>query len=335
MVARYEAKVKARAKLDEHHGSSAGAFIIARSIATVFIALIPLIGGLIGCPASEVGYARYNLHMVNNKKPKAIFVFDGFENTMQAIYLGLQKFFFILLWALTGAVLGLIGLICTLSSSLRVLGIIFLILAGLWTIFIVVYKKIQYSMGDWVLADDPTCSATTAFNISKQITAGHIWDLFVVDLTFVGWFILTMIFLPAILFVAPYYYATIANIYCELRGSKMSGDKDAPVMDAHRLECISGTYKGYVFEVVPNEEIIIGRDSDMAHIVLPADNDKISRKHCGIVFDEKNNKYGIIDYSKHGTYINNGVRISNGSYTWVEKGTIVYLIDRTNTFKLL
>lgn len=335
MISRYEAKLNARARLGERHGSSAGAFVITSVISYVFVILIPLIGAIIGCPPSILGYTIYNLKLVKRKIPAAAESLEGFDNAIQAIYLGALRFLFLTLWCLTGLAIAAVGIICFSWSN--ALGIILLILGFGWTCFIFVYKLLQYSMSYWIMADNPKISAGEALDSSKALTSGHIADLFVLELSFIGWYLLTMIFYPMILYVSPYHYATYGYIFLQLTESTQLPPlvQKKPDAQVNHIECIAGNYQGYTFDLRPNEEIVLGRDPALSHIVLSDDNERLSRKHCGIVFDVNLGKYGVIDYSRHGTFLENGTRVSAGAYMWVDRGTLIYLVDKKTMFKLV
>ena len=91
----------------------------------------------------------------------------------------------------------------------------------LWLfLFIVpgVIKAYEYSMIPYLLAENPNLSASQAFSLSKQMTTGQKMDLFVLDLSFLGWIILGLICCGiGILFVLPYPEATKAEVYLILK----------------------------------------------------------------------------------------------------------------------
>ena len=93
----------------------------------------------------------------------------------------------------------------------------------LWLfLFIVpgVVKAYEYSMIPYLLAENPNLSADEAFSMSKQMTTGQKMDLFVLDLSFLGWIILGLICCGiGILFVLPYPQATRAEVYLILKES--------------------------------------------------------------------------------------------------------------------
>ena len=93
----------------------------------------------------------------------------------------------------------------------------------LWLfLFIVpgIIKAYEYSMIPYLLAENPNLSADEAFSLSKQMTTGQKADLFVLDLSFIGWIILGLICCGiGILFVLPYPQAARAEVYLNLKES--------------------------------------------------------------------------------------------------------------------
>lgn len=93
----------------------------------------------------------------------------------------------------------------------------------LWLLLLIVpgvIKAYEYSMIPYLLAENPNLSADEAFSLSKQMTTGQKMDLFVLDLSFLGWIILGLICCGiGILFVLPYPEATRAEVYLNLKES--------------------------------------------------------------------------------------------------------------------
>ena len=57
-----------------------------------------------------------------------------------------------------------------------------------------------------------------AIDLSNQMTMGEKLDIFVLDLSFIGWYLLGALALGiGVLFVQPYYDATNAELYFKLR----------------------------------------------------------------------------------------------------------------------
>jgi uncharacterized membrane protein len=91
----------------------------------------------------------------------------------------------------------------------------------LWFLLFVIpgiVKAYAYSLVPYILADNPGIGAQRAIELSQRMTRGQKWKIFVLDLSFIGWFILgTIAFVVGVLFVFPYYYSTKAELYLALR----------------------------------------------------------------------------------------------------------------------
>ena len=99
-----------------------------------------------------------------------------------------------------------------------------------------------------------------------------------------------------------------------------------------KMICVSGPYSGKLFQVVPEQEILIGRDGECCDIVfnLP----RISRRHLRIIFHEKKSCYELMDLSTNGTFINGEIRIEKNVRYEVELGESVMLGDGLTVLKL-
>lgn len=92
---------------------------------------------------------------------------------------------------------------------------------ALWYLTIIggFIKKYEYIMIPYILAENPKIKRKEAFELSKQMMKHNKWNTFVLDLSFVGWSILSVITrgLLNVLYVNPYYSATFAELYMNLR----------------------------------------------------------------------------------------------------------------------
>lgn len=81
-----------------------------------------------------------------------------------------------------------------------------------------IIKQYSYRMTPWILADNPKIGYRRALKLSMQLTAGQKGKMFVLDLSFIGWFLLGVIACGiGVLFVTPYYMAVQAELYARLR----------------------------------------------------------------------------------------------------------------------
>lgn len=92
----------------------------------------------------------------------------------------------------------------------------------LWTLLLVIpgiIKAYEYRMVPYLLADDPNMTREKAFRLSREMMDGMKWEAFVLDLSFLGWNILSGITfgLLGLFYVNPYQYATNAELYLALR----------------------------------------------------------------------------------------------------------------------
>ena len=98
------------------------------------------------------------------------------------------------------------------------IGCILLIIPGI--IF-----ALMYSQAFYILADDSSKSITDCMTESREMMVGHKAELFVLYLSFIGWFILGSIpFGIGLLWVNPYAEVTYTNYYLELKNEKYSSE---------------------------------------------------------------------------------------------------------------
>ena len=92
---------------------------------------------------------------------------------------------------------------------------------ALWTCLFFIpglIKGYSYRMVPYIIKDNPELSATEVITKSRKLMNGHKWHAFVLDLSFIGWFILAAITcgLVGIFWTKPYYENTNAALYVEL-----------------------------------------------------------------------------------------------------------------------
>lgn len=92
---------------------------------------------------------------------------------------------------------------------------------GLWTLLFIIpgiVKSLQYMMVRYILSDNPDLPGSRARELSRMLTNGEKGSIFVLILSFLGWFLLGIICLGVgTTFVVPYYEATMAELYVFLR----------------------------------------------------------------------------------------------------------------------
>uniref|UniRef100_UPI0040559EC5 DUF975 family protein n=1 Tax=Agathobacter sp. TaxID=2021311 RepID=UPI0040559EC5 len=91
----------------------------------------------------------------------------------------------------------------------------------LWTLLFIIpgiVKSYEYCMIPYLLAENPSLTKEQAFAVSKQMMDGQKWRTFVLDLSFIGWEILSTITLGlvSVFYLNPYMHQTYAALYQEL-----------------------------------------------------------------------------------------------------------------------
>ena len=91
----------------------------------------------------------------------------------------------------------------------------------LWSLLLIVpgiIKSYEYAMVPYLLSERPDMPPQRAFELSRKMTDGEKMEMFVLDLSFIGWYLLgTLACCIGVLFVNPYYEATHAELYAALR----------------------------------------------------------------------------------------------------------------------
>ena len=176
--------------------SEVGAFILASLpiiiIASLFAAVIYFVlGSFIG-----VGYAKFNLNLVDKKNAAFETLFEYFSHWKTTTIARLLRALYVFLWSLLFIIPGIV--------------------AGF-----------SYAMTDYILAEDPELTADEAISQSKPIMMGNKWRFFCLQFSFIGWDILaTLAFGIGHLWLTPYKQAAYAAFYREVSGTEFYPEED-------------------------------------------------------------------------------------------------------------
>jgi uncharacterized membrane protein len=155
----------------------------------VIIAAIAIVGDIFLLNPLEAGVSRFmliNLHQ-NADIKEVGYAFDrNYKNTMSTMFF---RDLYIFLWSLLFVIPGIV-------------------------------KSYEYRMIPYLLIDNPGMSRQEAFARSKAMMNGQKWRTFVLDLSFLGWDILSAITfgIVGLFYVVPYQAMTNAALYDRLRG---------------------------------------------------------------------------------------------------------------------
>lgn len=193
MMTRAELKQKAREQLGGQIFGSV--WLMAVLVCLIVCAITAAAGNIIpGLGAMLVtGPMFYGLEKlfyrqaVEGGETKPERVFDGFKDDFGGIFvLGLLMDLFVALWALLLVVPGIV-------------------------------KAYSYSQAYRIKVDHPDYDWRTCMRESTALMNGHKMDLFILDLSFIGWYILGgLCFGVGTLWVQAYHNAAHAQFYCDL-----------------------------------------------------------------------------------------------------------------------
>lgn len=91
----------------------------------------------------------------------------------------------------------------------------------LWTLLLIIpgiIMSFAYLMTPFILNDRPDLSVGQALKLSRTMMKGHKWQLFCLELSFIGWALLSILTLGiGFLWLEPYVLTSIAAFYEELK----------------------------------------------------------------------------------------------------------------------
>ena len=161
---------------------------IAAALISLFVSLLRIAYNLFVINPLKVGYNRYFLDQsAGNVNFATLFSgFTGGKYLKRVKVLGFQ-YLFTFLWSLLFIIPGII-------------------------------KSYSYYLIPYIVADNPDISKDRAFEISMKTMDGEKWNLFVLQLSFIGWQLLGLLACcVGSYFVTPYVQATMAEFYQVMR----------------------------------------------------------------------------------------------------------------------
>lgn len=118
------------------------------------------------------------------------------------------------------------------------------LLSGLLTNIIVVLLSIvtlgiagvifayAYRMVPYLIEDYPNLSTKEIMRTSREMMKGHKWDLFILDLSFIGWaFLAILTGCIGFLWLIPYQYTAIAHFYEDLKAERIVDTDEADAIE--------------------------------------------------------------------------------------------------------
>lgn len=178
--------------------------------------------------AHTLAFSKWSLNVAVGSEAVGIGDYlAGFRHFLKAIGAGLWQQLWIGLWmmlffvpAIIAFVFGLVAQGGTMGSEFTTLGVIAIIIGAvlyLLGVVVGVIKGISYSQMYFVLAEEKI-GVLRSMRISKRLTKDYLGELFILQLSFILWYLLVPFTLGlAFFFVYPYTMATYAEAYLFLR----------------------------------------------------------------------------------------------------------------------
>lgn len=180
-----------------------------------------------------VGYALYSLRLIRRQSPGFGDVFDAFGLFLRAVAVRILKAILILLWSLlfmlpvylfmmivlvsTGvAESGTVDVAAESALELVTSGgtalVVLTVLAFVMELVGMLLASYRYRLAEFILLDHPEFTAGQCLSLSRMAMKGRKWELFKLDVSFLGWFLLSLI--PFVgLWVRAYHSAASAGWY--------------------------------------------------------------------------------------------------------------------------
>lgn len=170
--------------LNSAFGVDAGALMPALRIAAAVAGAVS-VARFIVSGAAQLGLCSYYIRIIKGETPQVSELFSRFNFLGKALLLNLYTTLLTLLWSLL------------------------LIIPGIVAAY-------RYSLAFYVLCDNPDMSVTECVDESKRLTDGHKGRMFCLDMSFIGWRLLSALTLGiGDLWLNPYTSAATSAFYLE------------------------------------------------------------------------------------------------------------------------
>jgi uncharacterized membrane protein len=137
----------------------------------------------------SLGWSSFFLHLCRSKKANIDLLFSYFTSWhryIRGVVSYVLPFTYLLLWSLLFLIPGII-------------------------------KSFSYAMTNYILIDHPELSVNQSITKSRKMMNGYKWKLFVLFLSFIGWFLLSLLTLGiGFIWLIPYLQTTITQFYLSL-----------------------------------------------------------------------------------------------------------------------
>ena len=135
---------------------------------------------------------------------------------------------YVFLWTLPFVVISICSFIPVyLNHSTNPLLVVVFIVSLLISIIIAIIKGLQYGLNPYILGADNTVTVNQSIKLSKDLMKGYKWKMFLLTLSFIGWFFLVPFTLGIILiWLIPYYNATVYEFYNHIKSNTVTSEQN-------------------------------------------------------------------------------------------------------------
>ena len=117
------------------------------------------------------------------------------------------------------------------NTRFLVAGLLIMLISMVAAIFTLgigaIIVKYMYMMVPYLLHDYPELTPREAMKLSREMMSGQKWELFVLDLSFIGWILAALLTAGlGMIFVEPYMSTARAAFYEDLKGEKLIEETD-------------------------------------------------------------------------------------------------------------
>ncbi len=145
------------------------AILVGLAVSAVFVVILAIVMLIIG-GAGKLGYAIFNLKLVDGRQPVFRDLFSQFHRLGDGFCMNLLIGLYTVLWSLLFIIPGII-------------------------------KSFSYAMTPYILAEHPELTPNEAITESRRIMHGNKWRLFCLQISFIGWALLCAV--PVLLAIIP------------------------------------------------------------------------------------------------------------------------------------
>lgn len=203
-----------------------GAFLGLAAVTVITVWVLSLLFSVFVTGPASVSFARLTIAAVTERETKADYALFGFKNCyIQNVKTMFLRSLYQFLWTLPMSLV-LVGtmtaFIYKLNTGSTVEGMVGLssvaFIAGIGLSVVALWKRFQYLLVPYIAAENPGIGAREAIRLSSEMMQGFKLQAVLLRLSFIGWYFLGALLCGiGIVFVEPYYQATVTLLYEELK----------------------------------------------------------------------------------------------------------------------